>query len=116
MVLHENVNDTNFLVTKGPSVNHVYRSSGVFVVTVVAFNKVEKAQATCTVSVEVQIQGVELAVEKTLYQTFTHIVFRAVTVTNSAHWYQWDMGDQRDVQITSVNSLTYWYTFHGRYG
>ena len=104
-----------FLPSKGPAVSHVYRSPGTFTVTVVAFNKVQKAQATCRVWVEVQVQGVELHVEKRLYPTYTHITLEADTITGSALWYHWDMGDQRDVQITSVNTLTYLYTFHGRY-
>ncbi|XP_022082101.1 polycystic kidney disease protein 1-like 1 [Acanthaster planci] len=107
--------DQTDYIDVGPAVSHVYRSPGIFTVTVVAFNKVQKAQATCRVSVEVQVQGVQLLVEKRLYPTYTHITLEAVTITNSALWYHWDMGDQRDVQITSVNTLTYLYTFHGRY-
>ncbi|XP_038044344.1 polycystic kidney disease protein 1-like 1 isoform X2 [Patiria miniata] len=107
--------DQTDYIDVGPSVSHLYRSPGSYTVTVVAFNKVQKAQATCRISVEVQVQGVQLLMDQRLHQTYTLITLEARTVTDSALWYHWDMGDQRDVQITSVNTLTSLYTFHGRY-
>ena len=66
------------------------------------------------VSIEIQVQGVELLVEELLHQTYSHITFEAKTITDGAQWYQWDMGDQRDPKTTIVNTLSYLYTLHGR--
>ncbi|XP_033639226.1 uncharacterized protein LOC117299811 [Asterias rubens] len=107
--------DQTDYIDVGPSVDHIYHSPGTFPVTVVAFNRVKTKKTDWMVSIEIQVQGVELLVEELLHQTYSHITFEAKTITDGAQWYQWDMGDQRDPKTTIVNTLSYLYTLHGRY-
>ncbi|XP_077978738.1 polycystin-1-like protein 1 [Glandiceps talaboti] len=105
---------TNY-IDAGSSVNHRYLSPGLYFVTLQAYNKVQYLSKQVVVSVQSQVQGIQVNVENLLQETNTLITFTVETVNEAAIFYEWDMGDGKGTTTTTIKQRTYEYTQAGTY-
>ncbi|KAJ8024678.1 Polycystic kidney disease protein 1-like 1 [Holothuria leucospilota] len=96
-------------------IEHMYHSEGVFIVTVVAFNSIHQSHASCSIFIQNPIQGVEVLADSHLLATRTTIELEARTFSGNPQWFDWDVGDNRRIQRTSVAAFSFAYLEAGIY-
>ncbi|XP_041039902.1 polycystic kidney disease protein 1-like 1 [Carcharodon carcharias] len=109
-----NMGDQTSYVDEGPIIKHKFLSAGVYNVTVNARNKVGMASTYVSAAVLYRMQPVSISTNKTIYATYSDIVFTALTTEDDPLQFVWYFGDKLPVKTTS-RSITTRYSTPGRY-
>uniref|UniRef100_UPI00398E4760 polycystin-1-like protein 1 n=1 Tax=Pristiophorus japonicus TaxID=55135 RepID=UPI00398E4760 len=109
-----NMGDQTSYVDEGPVIKHKFLSAGIYNVTVNARNKVGMVSTYVTVAVLYRMQPVSITTNKTIYATYSDIVFTAITTEDDPLQFVWYFGDKLPMKTTS-RSITTSYSTPGRY-
>ncbi|XP_078056550.1 polycystin-1-like protein 1 [Mustelus asterias] len=109
-----NMGDQTSYVDEGPIIKHKFLSAGIYNVTVNARNKVGLVSTYVNVAVLYRMQPVSISTNKTIYATYSDIVFTAITTEDDPLQFVWYFGDKPPVKTTS-RSITTTYSIPGRY-
>ncbi|XP_051872179.1 polycystic kidney disease protein 1-like 1 [Pristis pectinata] len=109
-----NMGDQTSYVDEGPVIKHKFLSAGIYNVTVNAWNKVGVASTYVTVAVLYRMQPVSIFTNKTIYATYSDIVFTAITAEDDPLQFVWYFGDKLPVKTPS-RSITTRYSTPGKY-
>ncbi|XP_062900047.1 polycystin-1-like protein 1 isoform X3 [Mobula hypostoma] len=109
-----NMGDQTSYVDEGPVIKHKFLSAGIYNVTVNAWNRVGAASTYVTVAVLYRMQPVSVFTNKTVYATYSDIVFTAITAEEDPLQFVWYFGDKPPVKTTS-RSITTRYSAPGKY-
>ncbi|XP_072910455.1 polycystin-1-like protein 1 [Hemitrygon akajei] len=109
-----NMGDQTSYVDEGPVIKHKFLSAGIYNVTVNAWNRVGAASTYVTVAVLYRMQPVSVFTNKTIYATYSDIIFTAITAEEDPLQFVWYFGDKPPVKTTS-RSITTRYSTPGKY-
>ncbi|XP_067861567.1 polycystin-1-like protein 1 isoform X2 [Heptranchias perlo] len=109
-----NMGDQTSYVDEGPVIKHKFLSAGIYNITVNARNKVGMVSTYVTVAVLYRMQPVSISTNKTIYATYSDILFTAITAEDDPLQFVWYFGDTPPVKTTS-RSITTRYSTPGRY-
>ncbi|XP_072431734.1 polycystin-1-like protein 1 [Chiloscyllium punctatum] len=109
-----NMGDQTSYVDEGPTIKHKFLSAGIYNVTVNARNKVGLVSTYVNIAVLYRMQPVYIFTNKTIYATFSDIVFTAITAEDDPLQFAWHFGDKPPVKTTS-RTITTRYSTPGRY-
>ncbi|XP_038652376.1 polycystic kidney disease protein 1-like 1 [Scyliorhinus canicula] len=109
-----NMGDQTSYVDEGPIIKHKFLSAGIYNVTVNARNKVGLVSTYVNVAVLYRMQPVSISTNKSIYATYSDIVFTAITTEDDPLQFVWYFGDKPPVK-TASRSITTRYSIPGRY-
>ncbi|XP_032895616.1 polycystic kidney disease protein 1-like 1 [Amblyraja radiata] len=109
-----NMGDQTSYVDEGPVIKHKFLSAGIYNVTVNAWNKVGADLTYVIVAVLYRMQPVSVFAYKTIYATYSDIMFTAITAEDEPLQFVWYFGDKLPVKTTS-RSITTIYSTPGKY-